>query len=65
MKSKKINEFLTERKRLNEIVMKYAGTHMKKFYSLDTQTYQGDILPERKRRAWAPSQTRVRQQMLN
>jgi len=47
MKLKKVDEFLAERKRLNEIVMRYAGTNIKKFYSLDTQAYQTGTLPEK------------------
>ena len=45
MKSKKVDDFLAERKRLNEIVMKYAGMNIKKFYALDTQAYQAGALP--------------------
>ncbi len=47
MKSKKVDEFIAERKRLNAIVMKYAGMNIKKFYSLDTQAYQAGALPEK------------------
>ena len=47
MKSKKVDEFLAERKRMNEIVMKYAGMNIKKFYNLDTQAYQAGVLSEK------------------
>jgi len=42
-----IEQFKTERKRLNEIVMKYAGLGIKRFYSLDSQTYREGALPAR------------------
>lgn len=47
MVPKRIEEFMKERKNLNEIVMKYAGMNIKKFYALDTQTYQTGALPEK------------------
>ncbi len=37
---KNIESFITERDRLNEIVMKYAGQGIKRFYSLDSQMYR-------------------------
>jgi AhpD family alkylhydroperoxidase len=42
----KVEEFKEERKRLNEIVMKYAGLETKRFFSLDSQVYrEGGALP--------------------
>ncbi len=40
-------EFWAERERLNEIVMKYAGLGIKRFYSLDGQAYRAGALPAR------------------
>jgi len=40
-----IEEFQSERERLNEIVMKYAGLEIKRYYSLDTQAYRDGALP--------------------
>jgi AhpD family alkylhydroperoxidase len=45
MKGKKIEKFKEERERLNEIVMKYAGTNIKRFYSIDSQVYRKGALP--------------------
>jgi AhpD family alkylhydroperoxidase len=36
--------FTQERDRLNEIVMKYAGQTIKRFFSLDSQTYRAGAL---------------------
>jgi AhpD family alkylhydroperoxidase len=41
----RISGFQRERERLNEIVMKYAGTNVKRFYNIDWQTYQAGALP--------------------
>ena len=38
-------EFRQERERLNEIVMKYAGLGIKRFFSLDGQVYREGALP--------------------
>lgn len=40
-----MQDFRDERERLNNIVMEYAGTVTKRFYSLDTQTYRDGALP--------------------
>jgi AhpD family alkylhydroperoxidase len=40
----KIKKFQKERDRLNEIVMKYAGTNTKRFYSIDSQVYKAGAL---------------------
>lgn len=45
MSQKTVEQFKTERERLNEIVMKYAGLGIKRFYSLDSQTYREGALP--------------------
>ncbi len=34
------SEFMEERKKLNEKVMKYAGKEIKRFYNLDTNVYR-------------------------
>ncbi len=44
MKSK-MEEFLAERDRLNEVTMKYAGKELKRFFSLDGQSYREGALP--------------------
>ncbi|MGC8874851.1 MAG: carboxymuconolactone decarboxylase family protein [Chloroflexia bacterium] len=41
----KIARFQEERKRLNEIVLRYAGLEIKRFYSLDSQVYRQGALP--------------------
>ena len=38
-------EFKVERGRLNEVVMKYAGLGIKRFFSLDSQAYREGVLP--------------------
>lgn len=43
---KKVEEFRKTRERLNEIVMKYAGLGIKRFFNLDTQVYQEGALPK-------------------
>lgn len=45
MSREKIEEFRAERERLNEIVMKYAGTNIKRFYNIDWQVYKDGALP--------------------
>ena len=37
--------FRKDRDRLNDIVMKYAGRPIKRFYSLDSQVYRDGALP--------------------
>ncbi len=37
--------FREERAELNEVVMRYAGLTIKRFYNLDTQAYQDGALP--------------------
>jgi AhpD family alkylhydroperoxidase len=45
MGEKKIERFQKERERLNEIVMKYGGTNIKRFFSIDSQAYREGALP--------------------
>ena len=45
MPEKKIMKFQKERERLNRIVMKYGGTNIKRFYSIDSQVYKAGVLP--------------------
>ncbi len=45
MEEKKIERFRKDRDRLNEIVMKYAGTNIKRFWSIDSQVYREGALP--------------------
>ncbi len=47
MKEKITEEFLKERKSLNEIVMKYGGDEIKRFYSLDAQIYEEGVLSKK------------------
>jgi AhpD family alkylhydroperoxidase len=44
MGEKKIERFQKDRKRLNEIVMKYGGTDIKRFFSIDSQVYRKGAL---------------------
>jgi AhpD family alkylhydroperoxidase len=49
MAEKKIEKFKKERERLNQIVMKYSGTNIKRFYSIDSQVYrEGALLAKTK-----------------
>jgi AhpD family alkylhydroperoxidase len=41
----KIEKFQRERERLNQIVMKYGGTNIKRFFSIDSQVYREGALP--------------------
>jgi AhpD family alkylhydroperoxidase len=45
MNQGKIEEFQKDRERLNRIVMKYAGTNVKRFWSIDSQVYRQGALP--------------------
>ena len=47
MAGETIKEFHEERERLNEIVMRYAGLSMKRFYGLDGQVYREGALSAR------------------
>ena len=40
-----IEKFQQERQALNELVMEYAATGTKRFYSLDSQAYRDGALP--------------------
>ena len=43
----RIERFQNERQRLNEIVMKYAETPIKRFFSLDSQVYRDGALSKK------------------
>jgi AhpD family alkylhydroperoxidase len=45
MKQIRAEVFSKEREKLNQTVMKYAGTNIKRFYNIDWQTYQSGALP--------------------
>jgi len=45
MSERTIEEFREEREQLNEIVMKYGGLSIKRFYNLDSQVYDEGALP--------------------
>ena len=45
MDESKIQAFAAERTRLNEVVMRHAGTNMKRFWALDHQAYLDGALP--------------------
>lgn len=45
MTERKIDKFKKDRDRLNELVMKYAGTNIKRFWSIDSQVYRQGALP--------------------
>ncbi len=45
MKQANIEQFQKDRERLNQIVMKYAGANIKRFWSIDSQVYKQGALP--------------------
>jgi AhpD family alkylhydroperoxidase len=45
LKGQHLARFRKERARLNELVMKYAGRGIKRFYSIDAQVYEDGALP--------------------
>jgi ribonuclease HI len=45
METNRTQAFTAERTRLNELVMKHAGTNMKRFWALDHQAYLDGALP--------------------
>ena len=47
MCGKEIKEFTKERETLNELVMKYSGTNIKRFYGLDSAVYREGALPKK------------------
>ncbi|MHA2272562.1 MAG: carboxymuconolactone decarboxylase family protein [Candidatus Hodarchaeales archaeon] len=48
MKSQnEINQFKKERDELNEVVMKYAGKSIKRFWNIDTRVYDEGALPKK------------------
>lgn len=44
---KRIGSFEDERNRTNEIVLKYAGKSMKRFYNIDSRVYDEGVLPQK------------------
>ena len=42
-----VEDFQERRERLNQIVMKYAGQGIKRFYSLDSQVFRPGALPRK------------------
>lgn len=46
-RSRTAETFRREREALNAIVLKYAGTGMKRFFNLDTQAYTDGALPQK------------------
>jgi AhpD family alkylhydroperoxidase len=42
-----VDQFRRERERLNELVMKYAGKNIKRFYHLDWEAYETGALPKK------------------
>jgi AhpD family alkylhydroperoxidase len=44
MSETRIKQFQEDREYLNEVVMKYAGLSMKRFYNLDSQVYKEGVL---------------------
>ncbi len=47
MTENKIERFKEERQRLNDIVMKYAGLEIKRFWNLDSRVYKDGALPKK------------------
>lgn len=44
MAAKRVEEFRREREALNEIVLKRGGKNIKRFFAIDTQTYEAGAL---------------------
>jgi AhpD family alkylhydroperoxidase len=47
MTTERIDAFRAERERLNKLVLEHAGLEIKRFFSLDSQTYREGALPAR------------------
>jgi len=47
MTDTRIESFRAERRELNELVLEKAGLMVKRFFSLDSQTYRDGVLPAR------------------
>ena len=47
MPSKKVDDYNSEREKLNELVLKFAGKEIKRFFSLDSQVYRENVLPKK------------------
>ncbi len=44
MPSKRVEDFRKEREALNDVVLRHAGKNMKRFFNIDTQTYEKGAL---------------------
>lgn len=47
MTKSKFEQFKESREKLNDIVMKYAGQNLKRFYNVDWKAYQAGALDEK------------------
>lgn len=47
MEHNRMEEFQRERERLNQLVMEYAGTNIKRFFNLDWQVYTDGALSKK------------------
>ncbi|MBN2432199.1 MAG: carboxymuconolactone decarboxylase family protein [Acidobacteria bacterium] len=47
MTTRDVREFIREREKLNEIVLKHAGKNIKRFFNIDTNVYQPGALPKK------------------
>jgi AhpD family alkylhydroperoxidase len=47
MSETRIKQFQEDREYLNDVVIKYAGLSIKRFYNLDSQVYKEGILPQK------------------
>jgi AhpD family alkylhydroperoxidase len=47
MSRDEINEFKANREKLNELVMKYSGQNIKRFYGLDSAVFRDGALPRK------------------
>lgn len=47
MTESEMAHFRAERERLNELVMRYSGRSIKRFFNLDTQVYREGALPSK------------------
>jgi AhpD family alkylhydroperoxidase len=47
LSNKKVDEYNLSRERLNDMVLKFADTKIKRFFSLDSQVYREETLPVR------------------
>jgi AhpD family alkylhydroperoxidase len=45
MSKNEMEQFLQKREKLNELVMKYSGKNIKRFYGLDSSVFRSGALP--------------------